>query len=67
MVGKHRYVEFERYPKYKQNFINAFDRMLERRKQLGRVAKMSWQTGQDVFRWWLGEDFTQLTFDDLEV
>lgn len=67
MVGKHRYVEFERYPKYKQNFINAFDRMLERRKQLGRVAKMSWQTGQDVFRWWLGEDFNQLTFDDLEV
>lgn len=27
----------------------------------------SWQTGQDVFRWWLGEDFNQLTFDDLEV
>lgn len=66
MVGKHRYVEFERYPKYKQNYISAFDRMLDRRKQLGKVAKMSWQTGQDVFRWWMGEDFNQLTFDDLE-
>ena len=66
VAGKHRYVEFERYPKYKQNYINAFDRMLERRKQLGKDAGMSWQTGQDVFRWWLGEDFNQLTFDDLE-
>lgn len=69
MAGKHRYVQFERYPKYKQNYITAFDRMLERRKQFGRTAKMkmSWQTGQDVFRWWMGEDFNQLTFDDLEV
>lgn len=67
MAGKYRYVEFERYPKYKQNYITAFDRMLERRKQLGKSLKMSLQTGQDVFRWWLGEDFNQLTFDDLEV
>lgn len=67
LAGKHRYVEFERYPKYKQNYINTFDRMLERKKQLGKRANMSWQTGQDVFRWWMGEDFNQITFDDLEV
>lgn len=33
-AGKHRYVEFERYPKYKQNYINTFDRMLERKNSL---------------------------------
>ncbi len=34
-------------------------------RELGKSAKMAWQTGLDVFRWWIGEDFTQITFDDL--
>lgn len=66
MGGKHRYVEFERYPVYKQNYIAAFDRMLEHRKEIGKPASKGWETGLDVFRWWIGEDFTQITFDDLE-
>lgn len=65
IAGKHRYFEFARYPIYKDNYIRAFDRMLERYRELGRVNNLSWETGLDVFRWWLGEDFTQLTFDDL--
>lgn len=65
MAGKHRYTEFARYPIYKNNYIRAFDRMLEHRRELG--LETSWETGLDVFRWWMEEDFTQITFDDLEA
>lgn len=65
MASKHRYFEFARYPKYKENYIRAFDRMLEYRKEIGKPASKGWETGLDVFRWWLGEDFRQTTlFDD---
>lgn len=64
MVSKHRYLEFARYPKYKENYIRAFDRMLQHRRELGKPAK-DWETGVDVFRWWMEEDFRQVTFDDL--
>jgi len=66
MAGKHRYFEFERYPKFKHIYIAVFDKMLKRRKELGKSANLSWKTGLDVFRWWMEEDFTQITFDDLE-
>lgn len=70
MAGKHRYVEFERYPTFKRNYISAFDRMLKHREELGKPASKgweSWETGLDVFRWWLEEDFRQITFDDLNL
>ena len=57
MAGKHRYTEFRRYPTYKKAYIHAFDRMLETRKANGKEG--TWQTGYDVFRWWLEEDFNQ--------
>lgn len=57
MAGKHRYVEFRRYPTYEKAYIHAFDRMLETRKANGKEG--TWQTGYDVFRWWLEEDFNQ--------
>lgn len=66
MAGRHRYIEFERYPVYKHNYIAAFDRMLKHREELGKPANKGWETGLDVFRWWIGEDFRQITFDDLE-
>lgn len=64
MAGKNRYFEFEKYPKYKENYIRAFDRMLKARLEQGKYNN-SWETGEDVFRWWMGEDPTQITFDDL--
>lgn len=57
--------EFARYPKYKSNYIKAFDRMLLRRKEKGYDdSKGSWIDGEHVFRWWIGEDPNQITFDD---
>ena len=65
MAGKHRYREFERYPKYKDNYIRAFEKMLETRKRKGLSNHSHWNTGKDVFKWWMGENPLQLTFDDL--
>ena len=66
MASKHRWAEFERYPKYKERYIRAFDKMLIAREEAGLENKINWQTGEDVFKWWMGEDINQLTFDDLE-
>lgn len=65
IAGKHRYTEFGLYPKYKNLYIKAFDRMLARRKELGKSS--DWQTGEEVFKWWMNEDYRQITFDDLEM
>lgn len=67
MAGKHRYIEFRLYPKYKNLYIKAFDRMLARSKKLGKSYKCDWQTGSDVFKWWMEEDYRQITFDDLKM
>lgn len=44
--------DFERYPKYKQAYIHAFDRMIARNSADG-MDMPTWKTGQDVFDWWV--------------
>jgi phosphoadenosine phosphosulfate reductase len=41
----------ERYPKYKQNYIRAFDRMLE----MDEAKLGNWTDGEAVMDWWLGK------------
>lgn len=60
---KNQRLEFADYPKYKENYIRAFDRMLKRRRELGKPTE--WKTGEEVFAWWLGENPKQVIFDDL--
>ena len=43
--------ELEKYPKYKQAYLRAFERMLEQRKARGRDDQ--WKTAEDVMAWWL--------------
>ena len=51
--------EFMRWPKYEELYVAAFDRMLEARKKRNlesegkKFAIDDWQTGRDVFRWWM--------------
>ena len=45
--------EFSDYPKFKQLYINAFDRMLKAREEKGKDG--AWKTGEEVFDWWIGE------------
>lgn len=45
--------ELEAYPKYKENYIRAFDGMIEYRKSKG--VKTEWKTGEDVYNWWTNQ------------
>lgn len=51
---KQREADFVRWPKYKQLYLTAFERMLEERKRRGKES--SWATAEDVFRWWMEYD-----------
>ena len=51
MAGKHRKVEFARYPKIKAAYVRAFDRMLAELRK--RELPCAWQTGEDVMHWWI--------------
>ena len=43
--------ELEKYPKYKDAYLRAFDKMLISNKEKG--IKSSWETPEDVMDWWL--------------
>lgn len=64
--GKSMKREFARYPKYRDLYVKAFDRMLQARQEAGLKTFESWQSGEDVMRWWLGDDPMQTCFDDFE-
>ncbi|MGE9892126.1 phosphoadenosine phosphosulfate reductase family protein [Lachnospiraceae bacterium SGI.240] len=49
MAGKKRYKEFADFPKYKNLYIHAFDRMVKERKSRGLPCQ--WKNGNDVFLW----------------
>lgn len=55
---KSREIEFARWPKYKNLYLRAFDRMLEERRRRGNVtgSQDEWTTAEDVFRWWMEYD-----------
>lgn len=55
----------QRYPKYRENYIKSFQRMVDRRKRLGLGVDEAWRDGESVMRWWLRVDGNQLTFDDV--
>lgn len=50
---RHRIAEFERYPVYRANYIRAFERMLERGRERGKIYRLNWRTGEEVMDWWL--------------
>ena len=65
MAGKKRWAEFRDYPKYRDLYVRAFDRMIERRRQKGMTTQ--WSSGEDCFRWWMedGNLDGQVSFDDV--
>lgn len=65
--GKRMKSEFARYPKYRLNYVRAFDRMLKIRAQKGLPNRVNWHTGEDVMHWWVGDDPRQITLDDLDI
>lgn len=51
MAGKIRWKEFADFPKYKQMYINAFDRMIKERAKRG--VNNNWKSSEEVFLWWM--------------
>lgn len=47
---KDKELEFKLYPKYKENYIRVFDKMLL------QLDKATWKTGEEVFDWWMYSD-----------
>ena len=66
MAGKHRKVEFARYPKIKAAYVRAFDRMLAERRK--RELPCAWQTGEDVMHWWMEDGVLpgQMVLEEME-
>ena len=42
--------ELDMYPKYKENYIRAFNKMIQNLDN-----NTTWQTGEDVMEWWIGK------------
>lgn len=53
--------EFNCWPKFKSLYIHAFDRMIERRRERGLPTV--WNSGEECFAWWIGDDPDQLSID----
>lgn len=55
---KNREIEFARWPKYRNLYLRAFDKMLEERRRRGNMtgSQDEWTTAEDVFRWWMEYD-----------
>jgi phosphoadenosine phosphosulfate reductase len=55
MAGKKgREREFARYPKFKNYYLRAFEKMLEVRKLKGKDdSNSNWHNAEGVFKWWL--------------
>ena len=68
MAQRYHYRDFSFFPKYRDLYVKAFDKMLIARREAGLTESkfsLPWESGEDVMRWWIGYDHAQLTFDDL--
>lgn len=57
--------EFERYPKYKEEYLRCFDKMYQNRIDRG-LPLNNWKCGKDIFDWWVG-DLKQDTETELSL
>lgn len=68
--AKNQQRDFINYPKYKDNYIKAFERMIKRKKERKLAKKQpltDWDnyTGEQIYNWWIGEDPKQIRIDDI--
>lgn len=53
LAGMKRWKEFADWPKYKDAYIRAFDKMLIAIHESGKITR--WENGYDVFLWWMDD------------
>lgn len=62
--GKRMKQQFAKYPIYKQNYILAFDKMVQHRFEKGQ--KPIWKNGKEVYSWWVGDNPLQISMFEEE-
>ena len=64
-----RIAEFKRWPKYKELYLNAFDRMIAERYRRGKMeGEMRFgYTAKDVFNWWMDNDVLPGQIDMFDI
>lgn len=60
---KHQVEEFRRWPKFKQMYLHAFDRMIKVRHQKGLPCNRKFTSAESCMDWWLGENPEQVKMD----
>lgn len=50
-----------KYPKYRDNYLRAFDRMLQARKAARLEIPEKWRDARSVMMWWVGDNPNQLS------
>lgn len=63
--GKGMKADFIRYPKYRDNYLRAFRRMLKAREAAG-LDNNSWNSPEAVMMWWVGDNPLQMSFETPE-
>ena len=65
IASKQRFAEFRRWPKYKDLYLSAFDRMLAEREK--REKPTDWRSAEEVFDWWMEKSVIpgQIRMDEL--
>ena len=58
--------DFIRYPKYRDNYLRAFDRMLKNREAAGLKNSEKWRDAKSVMMWWVGDNPLQLSLYEPE-
>ena len=69
MAGKGRFAQFARWPKYKQMYLRAIEKMIEAREQAGIPLK-KYRTVDDIWHWWMEDGVVPgqiALFDESEV
>lgn len=59
--------DFALYPKYRANYVRAFDKMVIKRQEEGLINTGAWTDGEHVMRWWVGDDPNQITLADIGI
>lgn len=55
MISGTRKKELDAYPKYKEQYLRCFDKMMQNRKDRGLTSFCGWETGKDIYDWWVND------------
>lgn len=64
--GKGMKSDFVNYPKYRDNYLRAFGRMLKAKEEAGLKEKVGWNSPEAVMMWWVGDNPLQMSFETPE-